>query len=88
MSTKVRGNDMKFESLVIPVSDVDRAEEFYGKLGSRFDAEFASGEDFRCDPDGNGWLLQEVTTRLAGRINSGAASFASANELAGTELPS
>ena len=34
------------------------------------------------DPDGNGWLLQEVTTRLPGRIDSGVTSFASANDLA------
>jgi hypothetical protein len=25
--------DMKFEAVVIPVSDVDRAKQFYGKLG-------------------------------------------------------
>ena len=172
-TTKVRSNDMKFEIVVIPVSDVDRAKEFYGRLGWRLDAEFASGDDFRViqftppgsgcsvifgknvtaaapgsaqglylivsdiaaardelrgrgvevsevfhsdgvyagtdepylfgrrrisgpdpergsyrsfasfrDPDGNGWLFQEVTTRLAGRIDSGATSFASANDLA------
>jgi catechol 2,3-dioxygenase-like lactoylglutathione lyase family enzyme len=173
MSTPpVRSNDMKFEIVVIPVSDVDRAKEFYGSLGWRLDAEFASG-DFRViqftpsgsgcsvifgknvtaatpgsaqglylivsdivaardelrardvevsevfhsdgmyagadepylfgrrrtsgpdpergsyrsfasfrDPDGNGWLFQEVTTRLAGRIDSGVTSFASANDLA------
>jgi hypothetical protein len=34
------------------------------------------------DPDGNGWLLQEVTTRLPGRIDSTATSFASASDLA------
>ena len=34
------------------------------------------------DPDGNGWLLQEVTTRLAGRIDSGTTTFASASDLA------
>jgi catechol 2,3-dioxygenase-like lactoylglutathione lyase family enzyme len=34
------------------------------------------------DPDGNGWILQEVTTRLAGRVAPGAASFASAVDLA------
>ncbi len=39
---------------------------------------FASFED----PDGNGWLLQEITTRLPGRIDSGVTSFASANDLA------
>lgn len=33
------------------------------------------------DPDGNGWLLQEVTTRLPGRVESGKTAYASANEL-------
>jgi catechol 2,3-dioxygenase-like lactoylglutathione lyase family enzyme len=32
-TTKARSNDMKFEIVVIPVSDVDRAKEFYGRLG-------------------------------------------------------
>ncbi len=172
-TTKVSGNDMKFEIVVIPVSDVDRAKEFYARLGWRLDAEFASGDEFRViqytppgsgcsiifgknvtaaapgsaqglylivsdieavrneligrgvkvsetfhnagvytgsdepylfgrvrvsgpdpehgsyrsfasfrDPDGNAWVLQEVTTRLAGRIDAAATSFASANDLA------
>ena len=34
------------------------------------------------DPDGNGWLLQEITTRLAGRIDTSATTFASASDLA------
>jgi hypothetical protein len=34
------------------------------------------------DPDGNGWLLQEVTTRLPGRIDTGVTSFDSASDLA------
>jgi len=34
------------------------------------------------DPDGNEWLVQEVTTRLPGRIAPGAISFASASDLA------
>ena len=34
------------------------------------------------DPDGNGWLFQELTTRLPGRIDATATSFASANDLA------
>jgi hypothetical protein len=34
------------------------------------------------DPDGNGWLLQEVTTRLPGRIDAAETIFASANDLA------
>jgi len=165
--------DMKLELIVIPVSDVDRAKEFYGSIGWRLDAEFATGDDFRImqftppgsgtsvifgknvtaakpgsaqglylivadigaaraellargvaisevfhseganvgtddpylfgrvrisgpdpqhgsyrsfasfsDPDGNGWLLQEVTTRLPGRIDSGVTSFGSVSDLA------
>jgi len=34
------------------------------------------------DPDGNGWILQEVTTRLPGRVDAGDAIFASSAELA------
>jgi len=164
----------KLEIVVIPVSDVNRAKEFYGRLGWRLDADFAAGDDFRViqftplgsgcsvifgknvtaappgsaqglymivsdieaardellghgvaisevfhdaggvyagtdepylfgrlrvsgtdpqhrsyrsfasfsDPDGNGWLLQEITTRLPGRIDSGVTSFGSASDLA------
>ena len=155
-TTKVRRNDMKLEIVVIPVSDVDRAKEFYSRLGWREDLTppgvvqftpqgsaasvlfgqnltsaipgsamgflivsdivsareaivaagvevsevFHLGTDGRVsgpdpehrsyfsratfrDPDGNSWLLQEVTTRLPGRIDSGVTSFGSANDLAG-----
>ena len=34
------------------------------------------------DPDGNEWLLQEVTARLPGRVDSNATTFASASDLA------
>jgi catechol 2,3-dioxygenase-like lactoylglutathione lyase family enzyme len=34
------------------------------------------------DPDGNGWLLQEVTNRLPGRVDSAATTFASVSDLA------
>ena len=171
---QARGVDMKLEIVVIPVSDVDRAKNFYASLGWRLDADFASddgyfrvlqftppgsgcsvifgknvtaaapgsaqglylivsdveavrkelvgrgvqvsevfhgagayaGQDepylfgrarvsgpdpernsyrsfasFR-DPDGNGWLFQEITTRLAGRIDPAATTFDSANDLA------
>jgi hypothetical protein len=33
------------------------------------------------DPDGNSWLLQEITTRLPGRIDSGITSFGSITDL-------
>jgi catechol 2,3-dioxygenase-like lactoylglutathione lyase family enzyme len=42
---------------------------------------YRSFASFR-DPDGNGWLFQEVTTRLAGRIDPATTTFASANDLA------
>jgi catechol 2,3-dioxygenase-like lactoylglutathione lyase family enzyme len=164
--------DMKLEVVVIPVSDVDRAKEFYSRLGWRLDADVATAEDFRLiqftppgsgcsvqfgsnltsaapgslqstylivsdiatardelaksdveitdvfhcatgfacrfggaaapgrvggrgpddgsyssfasfsDPDGNTWLLQEVTTRLPGRIESSGTAFASVGDLA------
>jgi len=48
--------DMKFELVVIPVSDVDRAKEFYARLGWRLDADFP-GDDFRViqfTPPGSG----------------------------------
>ena len=39
--------DLKLEIVVIPVSDVDRAKQFYEKLGWRLDADFPGGDDFR-----------------------------------------
>ena len=155
---KVAAVDMKLEAIVIPVSDVERAEEFYRRLGWRQDVtppgsgvfqftphgsacsiQFGkaltsaapgsaqrtylivsdieaardalmeagievseifhlgpngpiSGPDpdhgsYRSlatfsDPDGNSWLLQEITTRLSGRIDSGVTSFGSVSDLA------
>ena len=49
--------DMKFEMVVIPVSDVDRAKQFYGSLGWRLDADYDNGNDFRViqfTPPGSG----------------------------------
>ncbi len=49
--------DMKFEVIVIPVLDVDRAKEFYGRLGWRLDADYDNGKDFRViqfTPPGSG----------------------------------
>ncbi|MFI5952301.1 VOC family protein [Cryptosporangium sp. NPDC051539] len=39
--------DFKLEVLVIPVSDVDKAKDFYTGLGWRLDADFATGDQFR-----------------------------------------
>ena len=158
IDTSVATIDMKLEAIVIPVSDVERAQEFYRKLGWRQDvtppgsgvfqftphgsacsvqfgnnltsaapgsaqrtylivsdikeardkmvaagievSDFfhlgangpASGLDPErrsyfslasfSDPDGNSWLLQEITTRLRGRVDPGAISFGSASDLA------
>jgi len=41
-------SDMKLEAVVIPVSDVDRAKQFYGSLGWRLDADFVISEAFRA----------------------------------------
>lgn len=155
---KVATVDMKLEVVVIPVSDVERAQQFYRKLGWRQDVTppgsgvfqftphgsacsiqfganltsaapgsvqrtylivsdveaarkalietgievseifhlapngFAAGPDpehgtYRTlatfsDPDGNSWLLQEITARLPGRIDTGVTSFGSATDLA------
>jgi predicted enzyme related to lactoylglutathione lyase len=56
-TAKARPVDMKLEVIVIPVSDVDRAKQFYSKLGWRLDAEFITGADFRViqfTPPGSG----------------------------------
>lgn len=161
--------DMKFEVVVVPVSDVDRAKEFYTALGWREDADFAPTPDYRVvqvtppgsecsvifgsgvtsaapgsadglmltvsdiegarqqladhgadvgevfhpadgvfihadgavrapgpapdrssygsylsftDPDGNGWFVQEVTSRRPGRVTPGRAAYDSAADLA------
>src|ERR1700722_2528753 len=68
----VATSDMKFEIVVIPVADVDRAKEFYGKLGWRLDADYDSGKDFRViqfTPPGSGCSIifgKNVTPAAAG----------------------
>jgi catechol 2,3-dioxygenase-like lactoylglutathione lyase family enzyme len=49
--------DTKLEIVVIPVSNVDRAKEFYGGLGWRLDADAENGPDYRViqfTPPGSG----------------------------------
>ena len=49
--------DVKLEVVVLPVSDVDRAKQFYKGLGWREDADIVGGEDFRIvqlTPPGSG----------------------------------
>ena len=46
-TTKAPAVDLKLEIVVIPVSDVERAKQFYAKLGWRLDADFAGPDDYR-----------------------------------------
>src|SRR5258708_34458020 len=72
--TGVAAVDMKFEIVVIPVSDVDRAKEFYGRLGWRLDADYDSGKDFRViqfTPRGSGCSVifgKNVTPAAPGSV--------------------
>jgi catechol 2,3-dioxygenase-like lactoylglutathione lyase family enzyme len=53
--------DMKLEVVVVPVSDVDRAKQFYKALGWREDADFVADENFRIvqlTPPGSGCSIQ------------------------------
>src|ERR1700676_931707 len=64
--------DLKLEVVVIPVSDVDRAKEFYGKLGWRLDADFRFDNGFRVvqfTPPGSGCSVQfgaNITSAVPG----------------------
>jgi len=68
--------DMKLEVIVIPVSDVDRAKEFYSRLGWRLDADVAAGDEFRIiqfTPPGSGCSIQfgtNVTSAAPGSAQS------------------
>jgi hypothetical protein len=66
---------------------INVSEVFHGSPFSRIsgpDPEHKSYGSFVSfeDPDGNVWIIQEVTRRLPGRIDSTTTSFASANDLA------
>jgi catechol 2,3-dioxygenase-like lactoylglutathione lyase family enzyme len=78
-------------------SSVEVSEVFHaGTPGAQFQPDGTSGRvsgrapdhaSYRSfatfsDPDGNGWLLQEVTTRLPGRIDAAETAFASTADLA------
>jgi catechol 2,3-dioxygenase-like lactoylglutathione lyase family enzyme len=56
-ATSVAKFDTKLEIIVIPVSDPERAKQFYAKLGWRLDADYDNGKDFRViqfTPPGSG----------------------------------
>ena len=58
---EVQPGEVRLEVVVLPVSDVDRAKEFYSTLGWRLDADVAAGDDFRIvqfNPPGSGCSIQ------------------------------
>jgi catechol 2,3-dioxygenase-like lactoylglutathione lyase family enzyme len=69
--------DKKLEVVVIPVTDAERAKEFYGRLGSARDlagamrrAEAAHGEHEKrigaADPDWPDWYAEYMVAEQAG----------------------
>src|SRR6201996_1916358 len=76
MSNKDTRADLELEVVVIPVSDVDRAKQFYEKLGWRLDADFPFDNGFRIvqfTPPGSGASIQ-----FGAKITSAAPGSASA----------
>lgn len=87
-------SDIVAARAAIAAKGVDISEVFHDRNGGyRFDPDaratgldpdrrsYASFATF-SDPDGNSWLLQEVTARFPGRIDSGVTSFSSTADLA------
>jgi predicted enzyme related to lactoylglutathione lyase len=86
-------SDIVAARAALAAKGVDISEVFHDRNGGyRFDADarengvdpdrrsYASFATF-SDPDGNSWLLQEVTARFPGRIDSGVTSFGSTADL-------
>ncbi len=89
--TSVARVDMKFEAVVIPVSDVDRAKAFYEKLGWRLDADFRFDNGFRVvqfTPPGSACSVQFGTniTRAVPSSAQGLYLIVSDNEAPRHEL--
>lgn len=68
----------------VEVSEVYHRESVGGANLAGPDPERRSYNSFAAfkDPDGNGWLMQEVTTRLPGRVDEAVTTFTSPAELA------
>jgi catechol 2,3-dioxygenase-like lactoylglutathione lyase family enzyme len=75
-SPPVKSGEFRFEVVVLPVSDVDRAKDFYTGLGWRLDADIAPTEDFRIvqlTPPGSECSIQfgiGLTSAAAGSAQS------------------
>ena len=72
----VNAGEFKLEVVVLPVSDVDRAKEFYASLGWRLDADVAADGDLHLvqfTPPGSGCSIQfgtNITSAAPGSAES------------------
>jgi catechol 2,3-dioxygenase-like lactoylglutathione lyase family enzyme len=69
----VNAGEFKLEVVVVPVSDVDRAKEFYSSLGWRLDADVARGDELRLvqfTPPGSACSIQFGTNIASGAPGS------------------
>jgi catechol 2,3-dioxygenase-like lactoylglutathione lyase family enzyme len=67
--------DLKLEAITIPVSDPDRAKEFYTRLGWRLDADFRQGDDIAIQftPPGSACSIhfgKNLTTAVPGSVQN------------------
>lgn len=68
--------DFRLEVIVLPVSDVDRAKDFYASLGWRLDADVTADAEFRLvqfTPTGSGCSIQfgiGVSSALPGSVTN------------------
>ena len=63
--------DMRLELVVLPVSDVDRAKDFYERCGFRLDVDHRAGEDFRVvqlTPPGSACSVTLMRNAAAGSV--------------------
>ncbi len=61
--------EYELELVVLPVSDVDRAKEFYERAGFRLDVDHRAGEDFRVvqlTPSGSHCSVAQMRNDAAG----------------------
>ncbi len=80
----VQAGEFKLEVVVLPVSDVDRAKEFYGGLGWRLDADVAGDGDLRLiqfTPPGSGCSIQFGTNIASGAPGSVQSLYLSVTEI-------
>src|SRR5262245_24886515 len=87
------------QGLFLVVTDIEAAREQLVAAGVGVSEVFHRGPDGQvsgpdpehgsyrsyatlADPDGNGWLFQEITARLPGRVDPAVTSFGSARDLA------